>query len=597
MAVFNEPTKWAQTLGKDADVVTIPDIAGDTDPSIDKIFPAVFSIPLAHGGKAIPRSVLNGLFKLLGDWSFYQQNGGIASYSAIFDYAIGRVVLYNGNLYKCIHTNGASSTVVTPDSNTAYWQRLDNFVRSVNSVNADDNGNVSITSVNHATTADSATNASHATTADSATRLIGYDHNNWIYLGWDGASLTMKVDDVDSTKGEIITHLNIGSQSVNHATTADSATNATNDSSNRNIVNTYALKSNYPDRIKFAYDTTFKGYVNVTVDQTTWGLITNHNISSQSVNHATTADSATNASHATTADSATRLIGYDHNNWIYLGWDGASLTMKVDDVDSTKGEIITHLNIGSQSVNHATTADSATNATNDSSNRNIVNTYALKSNYPDRIKFAYDTTFKGYVNVTVDQTTWGLITNHNISSQSVNHATTADSATNATNATNLGGYPATKYIRSVTGEIKWFAFNTVPDGYIICNGANVSRTTYADLFNAIGTTFGSGDGSTTFALPNLIDKFAQGSTTVGTVKSAGLPNITGVLRALYYNGDTDVGAFRIGNPGNVHWGPISGDYSLQDYSYFFDARFSSSIYGNSTTVQPPALTLLPCIKY
>ena len=461
MAVFNEPTKWAQTLGKDADVVTIPDIAGDTDPSIDKIFPAVFSIPLAHGGKAIPRSVLNGLFKLLGDWSFYQQNGGIASYSAIFDYAIGRVVLYNGNLYKCIHTNGASSTVVTPDSNTAYWQRLDNFVRSVNSVNADDNGNVSITSVNHATTA----------------------------------------------------------------------------------------------------------------------------------------DSATNASHATTADSATRLIGYDHNNWIYLGWDGASLTMKVDDVDSTKGEIITHLNIGSQSVNHATTADSATNATNDSSNRNIVNTYALKSNYPDRIKFAYDTTFKGYVNVTVDQTTWGLITNHNISSQSVNHATTADSATNATNATNLGGYPATKYIRSVTGEIKWFAFNTVPDGYIICNGANVSRTTYADLFNAIGTTFGSGDGSTTFALPNLIDKFAQGSTTVGTVKSAGLPNITGVLRALYYNGDTDVGAFRIGNPGNVHWGPISGDYSLQDYSYFFDARFSSSIYGNSTTVQPPALTLLPCIKY
>lgn len=142
MAVFNEPTKWAQTLGKDADVVTIPDIAGDTDPSIDKIFPSVFSIPLARGGRAIPRSVLNGLFKLLGDWIYYIQNGGIASYSAIFDYAIGRVVLYNGNLYKCIHANGASSIVVTPDSNTAYWQRLDNFVRSVNGVNADASGNV-----------------------------------------------------------------------------------------------------------------------------------------------------------------------------------------------------------------------------------------------------------------------------------------------------------------------------------------------------------------------------------------------------------------------------------------------------------------------
>ena len=142
MAVFNEPTKWAQTLGKDADVVKIPDIAGDTDPSIDKIFPSVFSIPLARGGRAIPRSVLNGLFKLLGDWVYYIQNGGIASYSDTFDYAIGRVVFYNGNLYKCIQANGASSTVVTPDSNTAYWQRLDNFVRSVNGVNADAEGNV-----------------------------------------------------------------------------------------------------------------------------------------------------------------------------------------------------------------------------------------------------------------------------------------------------------------------------------------------------------------------------------------------------------------------------------------------------------------------
>ena len=122
MAVFNEPQKWAQTLGKDADVTTIPDTAGDTDPSIDKIFPSVFSIPLAQGGKAIPRSVLNGLFKLLGDWSFYQQNGGIASYSNTFDYAVGRVVLYNGNLYKCIQAN--SSTSPKAPTNTSYWTKI-----------------------------------------------------------------------------------------------------------------------------------------------------------------------------------------------------------------------------------------------------------------------------------------------------------------------------------------------------------------------------------------------------------------------------------------------------------------------------------------
>ena len=137
MAVFNEPTKWAQTLGKDADVVKIPDIAGDTDPSIDKIFPSVFSIPLAQGGKAIPRSVLNGLFKLLGDWSFYQQNGGIASYSNTFDYAVGSFVKYNNELYLCIQANGASSTVKAP-TDAKYWKKVatEDFVNtSINNLN------------------------------------------------------------------------------------------------------------------------------------------------------------------------------------------------------------------------------------------------------------------------------------------------------------------------------------------------------------------------------------------------------------------------------------------------------------------------------
>ena len=95
----------------------------------------------------------------------------------------------------------------------------ENIVRSVNGVNADENGNVSITSV---------ANATNATNADIATRLKGYDNHNSIYLGWDGNNLTMNVDNVDSTKGVVITHKNISSQSVKHATSADSATNATN---------------------------------------------------------------------------------------------------------------------------------------------------------------------------------------------------------------------------------------------------------------------------------------------------------------------------------------------------------------------------------
>lgn len=122
MAVFNEPQKWAQTLGQDADVTAIPDTAGDTDTSIDKIFPSVFSIPLAQGGKAIPRSVLNGLFKLLGDWVYYIQNGGIATYSNTFDYAVGAFVKYNNEFYRCIQAN--DHTDPKDPSNPAYWSRI-----------------------------------------------------------------------------------------------------------------------------------------------------------------------------------------------------------------------------------------------------------------------------------------------------------------------------------------------------------------------------------------------------------------------------------------------------------------------------------------
>lgn len=65
----------------------------------------------------------------------------------------------------------------------------------------------------------------------------------------------------------------------------------------------------------------------------------------------------------------------------------------------------------------------------------------------------------------------------------------------------------------VTGDIvAWGGRSdgTIPSGWLLCIGVAVSRTTYADLFAVIGTTFGVGDGSTTFNLPNLIARFARG---------------------------------------------------------------------------------------
>jgi microcystin-dependent protein len=62
-----------------------------------------------------------------------------------------------------------------------------------------------------------------------------------------------------------------------------------------------------------------------------------------------------------------------------------------------------------------------------------------------------------------------------------------------------------------TGEIKMWPTNTPPTGYLMCDGSQVSRSTYAALFALIGTTFGVGDGSTTFNLPNYLNRFAVGA--------------------------------------------------------------------------------------
>ena len=60
------------------------------------------------------------------------------------------------------------------------------------------------------------------------------------------------------------------------------------------------------------------------------------------------------------------------------------------------------------------------------------------------------------------------------------------------------------------GAIVLFGGTNAPTGWLICDGSAISRTTYSKLFSAIGTTFGEGDGITTFNLPNYKGKFAVG---------------------------------------------------------------------------------------
>lgn len=60
------------------------------------------------------------------------------------------------------------------------------------------------------------------------------------------------------------------------------------------------------------------------------------------------------------------------------------------------------------------------------------------------------------------------------------------------------------------GSVMQYAGAVAPSGWLICDGTNVNRSTYADLFAVVGTTYGAGDGSTTFGLPNLKGKVIVG---------------------------------------------------------------------------------------
>ena len=146
------------------------------------------------------------------------------------------------------------------------------------------------------------------------------------------------------------------------------------------------------------------------------------------------------------------------------------------------------------------------------------------------------------------------------------------------------------------GAITFFSSATVPTGYLICNGVAVSRTTFSNLFSVIGTSFGSGDGENTFNLPNLLDKFIEGSETVGTSKDAGLPNITGTTGyTVTANDDTTTGALSKRSQSTAGCQALAagpGKFTVLG----FDASKSNNIYGSSNTVQPSSVTLLPCIK-
>ena len=162
-----------------------------------------------------------------------------------------------------------------------------------------------------------------------------------------------------------------------------------------------------------------------------------------------------------------------------------------------------------------------------------------------------------------------------------------------------------------TGTILAFAGNTIPNGYLLCDGSEISRIIYSNLFAVIGELYGSGDGSTTFNLPDLIGRFLEGgdNTNIGEVKEAGLPNIEGVLTcpnsaATMYGGEWYASA--ITQTGALTTTSYTNNKAIAESAYTsgqimntlsFDASKSNLIYGNSTIVQPLAIICNYVIKY
>ena len=175
--------------------------------------------------------------------------------------------------------------------------------------------------------------------------------------------------------------------------------------------------------------------------------------------------------------------------------------------------------------------------------------------------------------------------------------------TDTTRAVTPAGLASAAALLVPTGAVMPFATATPPNGWLPCDGRVVSRTTYSLLFFCIGTTFGAGDGTTTFALPDLRGYFVRGSgtnadgTASGTfgakqaddfethnhsVNAGGGKNLVSSLYSRIGSGDI---AYTLGGTGGVGYG-LGPNYNQKNT----DAT------GGAET-RPKNIALLYCIKF
>jgi microcystin-dependent protein len=176
------------------------------------------------------------------------------------------------------------------------------------------------------------------------------------------------------------------------------------------------------------------------------------------------------------------------------------------------------------------------------------------------------------------------------------------SATGAvTVSSSVSGVPA--------GVVAWFAANSAPTGYIQANGAAVSRSTYSALFSAIGTTFGAGDGSTTFNVPDLRGYFIRGWDNSRGVDSGRIFGTNQTTAMAYHRhaqgtdgtsnggydavGYTDSNGYTVGS-GNQSGG---GGFSNNTTTAMMPLSAGGTTVNGASENRPVNIALLGCIKY
>ena len=166
---------------------------------------------------------------------------------------------------------------------------------------------------------------------------------------------------------------------------------------------------------------------------------------------------------------------------------------------------------------------------------------------------------------------------------------------------NLGGY-----ISNPPGTLIFHCGSTAPSGYLKANGANISRSVYSALFAALGTTFGAGNGSTTFTLPDMRGEFPRGWDDARGIDSGRAFGTTQAEMINQHKHWVSGAAFDDGNMST------SGSSNTQDYGLAADAgsysvddpnkifgRFTRNDpgFGSNNETRPRNIALLACIKY